>query len=271
MSSASGTPRPPARWPVPGARRRNALSEVRRRLLGRAATVPLLLPFDELLAALGRTGQTPLGEQVIELDTVVGSVQHDGFDRLHRATGPTAERIAAALRAAEPVPAIEVYRIGEGHFVVDGHRRVAVARALGRRTIAATVTELHTAVGAGRDLRLDDLPLLGHERLFAERVPLPPPLRNRLELRRVAEYAALAEHVEAWGFRYALLHGLPLDRRTAAAAWFAQEYLPTVALLRQAGLLDRDTEAEAYLRLAGDRDRLLRAPADLIDPPGPMP
>jgi hypothetical protein len=35
------------------------------------------------------------------------------------------------MRRGDPLPAIDVYRVGEVHFVRDGHHRVSVARALG--------------------------------------------------------------------------------------------------------------------------------------------
>ena len=84
------------------------------------------------------------------------------------------ERIAAAMRRGDPLPPISLYRVGEVHFVRDGHHRVSAARALGWHDIDGYVTEVLTRVGAGRELRMSDLPLKSHERLFRERVPLSP-------------------------------------------------------------------------------------------------
>jgi len=240
------------------------MSAVRRRLHGRSATYDVLLPFDEVVAALGRRGERDLGEQVIEIDSVVGSVDRStGFDRLFRPTSDEVERrfarIDAALRRGEEVPPIDVYRIGDVHFVIDGHHRVAVGRALGWTTINAHVTEVLTAVGAGRDLRLEDLPTKGHERVFAERVPLPPRMRARVELHRGEDFGALAEAVEAWSFRYMQQRGRMLDRREAAEVWFVEEFEPAVEVLRRTGLLTDGTDAEGYLRLSRDRYRLLRS------------
>ena len=99
------------------------------------------------------------------------------------------------------MPPIDVYRIGDMHFVKDGHHRVSVARALGHRDINAYVTEVLTQVGANHEIRMRDLPLKSHERLFYDRVPLPPEARKRIHLSDEWTYAALAEAVEAWGFR----------------------------------------------------------------------
>lgn len=263
MALDTGFPLQDARDDFLRARRRQALSAIRRRLHGRSATYDVLLPFDEVIAALGRRGETDLGEQVIDVDSVVGSVDRTtGFDRLFRPTSDEVERrferINVALRRGEEMPPIDVYRIGDVHFVIDGHHRVAVARALEWKTINAHVVEVLTAVGANRDLRLADLPVKGHERMFAERVPLPPRMRERIELHEANDFGVLAEAVEAWGFRYAQLRGELMDRQRTAEAWFAEEYEPAVGLLREAGLLVGGTETEAYLRLSRERYRLLR-------------
>ena len=143
---------------------------------------------------------------MITLDSIVGTVDRAReFDRRFRPTSqrvrPRWERIAAAQRRGEGMPPIDVYRIGDMHFVKDGHHRVSVARALGHNDINAYVTEVLTQVGANREIRLSDLPLKSHERLFYERVPLPADARARIELSDEWRYAALAEAVEAWGFR----------------------------------------------------------------------
>ena len=267
MALETGFPVQDARDDFLRARRRAAMSAVRRRLHGRSATYDVLLPFDEVVAARGRRGERDLGEEVIEVDSIVGSVDRStGFDRLFRPTTDEAERrfqrIDVALRRGEEMPPIDVFRIGDVHFVIDGHHRVAVARALGWRTINAHVVEVLTAVGADRDLRLEDLPTKGHERVFAERVPLPPRMRERIQLRAAEDFGRLAENVEAWGFRYMQLRGRMLDRRETAECWFTEEYEPAVELLRQTGLLSVEpgaTETEAYLRLSTERYRLLRS------------
>ena len=64
------------------ARRGQALSRLRRRLAGQPGDVDVILPFDEVVAALGRVGEQNLGLQTIDLDTIVGTVDRtSGFDR----------------------------------------------------------------------------------------------------------------------------------------------------------------------------------------------
>lgn len=244
------------------ARRGQALRRVTRGL--RDGDVDVILPFDEVVAELGRVSERELGLRSVEVESIAGTVdRRTGFDRSFRPTSSQVrgrwERIAAMMRRGEPLPPVSLYRVGEVHFVRDGHHRVSVARALGRRDIDAYVTEVTTRVGASRELRLADLPLKGHERLFRERVPLPPGRAEKIALTDPWKYGALAEGVEAWGFRVAQERGGPLDREEVARAWFDEEFEPVCERLHAAGLVaDDETDADAYTRLAEERYRVMR-------------
>src|SRR5216110_310276 len=202
----TGFPAQDAQTDFSRARRRRALSRLARRLRREPDDVDVILPFDEVVEALGRRGERHLGLQSISLDSIVGTVDRSrDFDRRFRPTSRRVRRrwqgIAEAIRRGQSMPPIDVYRIGDLHFVRDGHHRVSVARAMGLESIDAYVTEVVTAVGAEQRTRLRDLALKSHERLFFERVPLPPELRDRIQLSDEWRYAELAESVEAWGFR----------------------------------------------------------------------
>jgi hypothetical protein len=259
----TGFPGTDAQFDFSRARRRRVMSQLANRLRGETSDVNLILPFDEVIEALGRRGERQVGMETIELDSIVGTVDRGReFDRRFRPTSGRVrtrwERIAAAQRRGESVPPISVYRIGRLHFVRDGHHRVSVARALGHTHIDAYVTEIETRVGADETISLADLPLKTHERLFQERVPLPPEERARIEVSDRERLAELAEGVEAWGFRLMQGSGELMTREEVAGAWFREEYLPVVAMLREADLLGKGTETEAYMRVAGERYRLLR-------------
>jgi hypothetical protein len=244
------------------ARRRQVLSRLAQRLSREPGDIDVILPFDEVVAALGRMQERYLGLQTVALDTILGTVDRaKGFDRQFRPTSSRVrvrwERIANAVRRGEDMPPISLYRIGEVHFVRDGHHRVSVARALGRTHIEAYVVEVITRVGAERSLRVGDLPHKSHERLFRERVPLPARARNRVKPSTPWGYGMLAEGVEAWAFRTMQDRAGFLDRPTAARLWFDEEYEPVVAMLAEAGLIEGGTETDAYLRLSAQRYRLM--------------
>jgi hypothetical protein len=189
------------------------------------------------------------------------------------------ESIAAARRRGEAMPPVDVYRVGDLHFVKDGHHRISVARALGDTEIEARVREVTTAVGAEPELRPGQLPLKRHERVFHERVPLPPDARARIKLSDEWRYAQLATLVEAWGFRASHARGRLLSRDEMAAAWLREEYEPVSRFLHEAGVGGGGTETERYLRIAMLRylllhthdwsDEIVERLLGEVRPPGP--
>jgi hypothetical protein len=68
------------------------------------------------------------------------------------------ERLDLAQRRGAAIPPIDVYRVGDLHFVKDGHHRVSVARATGHKTIEAYVTEVLTRIPATGVSRPGSLP-----------------------------------------------------------------------------------------------------------------
>ena len=262
----TGSPTHDAETDFSRARRRQQLTRLAARLRREPDDVRLILPFDEVVAALGRRGERRLGLQTIDLDSVVGSVDRTReFDRSFRPTSRRVRRrwqgIATAIRRGEAMPPIEVYRVGELHFVIDGHHRVSVARQIGLEKTDAYVTEIVTEVPADQGISARDLPLKSHERLFFERVPLPPHMRARIRLSNGFDYAGLAEGIEAWGMRLVQARRTFMTREQVAEAWFDEEYEPVTRMMREGGLTGRGTETEAYIRVVSLRYLLLRTHA----------
>jgi hypothetical protein len=263
MARDTGFPAADAQSDFLRARRDRNLAAVARRLRREPGDVNVILPFEEVVQALGRTGQRSLGLKVVPLEDIVGTVDRTrDFDRSFRPTTGRVrsrwERIAQAMRRGETIPPISLYKVGNLYFVRDGHHRVSVARALGRKDIDAYVTEVSTKVGPEGSIRPSDLPLKSHERLFRERVPLPGEKARRLHLSDPWQYGALAEGVEAWGFRAMQDRRDFLDRPAVATLWFDEEYAPVVTMLREADMIGDGTETDAYVRVAALRYRLLR-------------
>jgi hypothetical protein len=260
---STGQPREDAKIAFDRERRRRALSRLASRMRFEADDVSHMLPFEEVVAALGATSRHAAGEKVIPLDSIVGTVdrRRGDFDRSFRPSPNTRgrwERIAEARKRGEAMPPIDVFQIGDLYFVQDGHHRVSVARAMGDKDINANVVEVRTKLGAGRELRMSDLPLKAHERVFHERVPLPPAARRRIELSDEWRYAQLATLIESWGYRAGLERARLLPRRDMALLWFKEEYEPMVDMLREAGIGGGGTETERYLRVAMLRFLLLQ-------------
>jgi hypothetical protein len=260
---STGFPQADAQTDFLRARRARGMARLAAALRREPGELALILPFEEVVEALGRRGEHHEGLKSVPLASIVGTVDRTReFDRSFRPTSGRVrsrwERIGAAMVRGEPMPPISLYRIGALYFVRDGHHRVSVARALGHETIDAYVTEVSTRVGTDHVVTLADLPLKSHERLFFERVPLPAEARGEFTLGDQWAYGDLAETVEAWGFRVMQDRHELMDREGTARAWYEEEYKPVVAMIREAGLAEGLPDVEAYMRIASDRYRLLR-------------
>ncbi|HEY8596968.1 MAG TPA: universal stress protein [Thermomicrobiales bacterium] len=106
--------------------------------------------FDADAARVGPTAPRFRGLRTVPLARVIGSVGRAGevdagFRLRTRRRGEIArfERVLrlSAGEGGGAVSPIAVYQLGRTYYVLDGHRRVAAAKALGHDEIAAVVTE----------------------------------------------------------------------------------------------------------------------------------
>ncbi|MCW2604550.1 MAG: hypothetical protein JWN61_2685 [Pseudonocardiales bacterium] len=263
MARDTGFPRADVENDFLRARRSQVMARLANRLRRGPDDVNLMLPFDEVVAALGRTAERYVGLETIKLSTVVGSVdsQRD-FDRRFRPTSSRVrsrwERLALAQRRGEAIPPIDVYRIGDLHFVKDGHHRVSIALVTGQKTIDAYVTEVQTTVPSKGIERRGDLLMKSYERVFRARVPLPAPAYTAIVVSEPQMYDELGGIVEAWGYRCIQDARRFMERDEVAARWYRDEYLPVVKTLRKGELID-GLEGDAYVAVARERDKLIRS------------
>lgn len=260
----SGSPRIDAESDFMRARRLQTLSSLAARLRGDHDDTSRALSFDEVVEALGPRGERRLGLQLIPLDAIIGSVDKvRDFDRRFRPTSDKNrarwERIARASRVGEEIPPIDVYKLGDYYFVRDGHHRVSVARALRLRLIEAEVTEVQTLLEPRDFGRRTELEMKLWRKLLLQRVPVGKEHRERLGCSQPYSYGVLAEMVEAWAARRMMAEAEVMDKQTMARRWIDEEFLPVIDLIAEAGLKGEDeTDADAYMRVAGERYRLIR-------------
>ncbi|WP_375002381.1 chromosome partitioning protein ParB [Aeromicrobium sp. CTD01-1L150] len=264
MVSSSGSPRVDAESDFLKARRHQVLSALAARVQGASDDVVQSMSFDEVVDALGRRSEHYAGTKVIPLDAIVGSVDKmRDFDRRFRPTSARSrqrwERLSRASRTGEEIPPIEVYQIGDLYFVRDGHHRVSVARSLRLDVIEARVTAIDTflkPVGIGGRA---DLELKHWRRIMLERVPFTGEARAAVAVDDPFDYGVIAETVEAWAARTMHAEGAYMDKATMAERWYDEEFRPVVAMIEEAGVRGADERpAAAYLRVAGERYRLIR-------------
>lgn len=114
---------------------------------GRGRVSPLeYLPDDTGWAATAPRRR--LGVQTILIASIAGTTdghKAEAFDGEFRppawCRGRWTQMYLAAQRGST-LPPVAVYRVGDRHFVRDGHHRVSVARATGALAIEANVVEL---------------------------------------------------------------------------------------------------------------------------------
>jgi hypothetical protein len=132
-------------------RRRQRRDRVASWLLRRPPDRRRLLSLDQTLQAAAPASRRRRGVEAIALDSIVGTAERAKvrtFDRRFRPPSSSRhrwERLWMVGRRGAPLPPISVFRVGDEHFVDDGHHRVSVARALGMFAIDAEVTELEPA------------------------------------------------------------------------------------------------------------------------------
>jgi hypothetical protein len=112
---------------------------------------PHLLSFNRIVKTLDIARSCDLGVQDIPIKDIVGSLGRDlEFTRHflprhgHESGKERWRRLYTLATTGGGVPPIQVYKVGQGYFVEDGHHRVSVARYLGWKTIQAQVIELST-------------------------------------------------------------------------------------------------------------------------------
>jgi len=264
MVRDTGSPRVDAEYDFLRVRRHQTLSKLASWMRSDADAYTETLSFSDVVDALGRRGEHSLGIQVIPLDQIVGSVDKvKDFDRRFRPTSDRSrqrwQRLAEKSRMGEYLPPIDLYKLGNLYFVIDGHHRVSVARAQGAREIEAHVTEIETVldtegIGGRRDLEGKNWGLR-----FLKRVPLTGERRAAINCTDPHNYHRLAEMIEAWACRLMHQEEAYFDKQAMARRWFDEEYTPVLEMIEEAGVRGRDeTGADAYIRVAGERYRLIR-------------
>lgn len=238
------------------------------RRLRRGGDRPALLRLDDALAAVGDQGAMGRYVDEVPLDQVLGSVARSAdFDHRFRPQARTARytRVLERFGAGDQPPPIELVRLGELYFVVDGHHRVAAARERGWTHLPAAVRRICTVAYACSCLTVADLAAKGAERRFLAEVPLPDDVGRQLWLDRPADWARLTDAALAWAWRRQRDGGpgddTAPDPHDLASAWWAEEVIPTVDRLRDSAPCDL-VDVQVYVTALGRRDGI----ADLAWP-----
>jgi hypothetical protein len=200
------------------------------------------LSYEEVAAKAGVVSTVPLGVRPIRVKRIVGSAGKAGKlapTFLPLGAGPAAGNYRAILRlmkSGEELPPISVYQIGSRYFVIDGHTRVAAAKALDIEFLDAYVTE-------ALPRKEGEVNLTYYARREFERATG----LNGIRLTAAWRYHLLHHHVEGYRLYLERSLGREVPLEEAARVWFRTQYQPTLLEIRR-----RKLESSTGGRTSGD-------------------
>ena len=258
------------------ARARAFRRNLRTILTGRAQRLRSIEP---MLRAAGLEGRSFGGIREIPVDKIVGSVAPDfksgdfdpGFLPINRRMRERWTRIYQAMVEGDELPPIDVYKVDDRYYVIDGHHRVSVARSLDRPMINARVINVKTRAPVSPDTDPAALLRAAEYAAFMEATQLYRTRpQARLECSRLGRYDEIMSHII--GHRYFLSReqnrDVPLPE--AAASWYDNVYHPIAEAIRKHHVLEQLpgwTEADLYVEIT----RRWLAASKEGEPAGPDP
>jgi hypothetical protein len=235
-----------------------------------------LLNFQEVKQKLRLNDERYLGLQEVPLDDIVGSVgRYMDFTRrfLPKSTvNKDRWKAIELMTLTKGYPPVELYKVGDAYFVLDGNHRVSVARANQMATIEAYVTELKTGVPFATNTTMQDLWLKEGYAYFLRETHLDGLRPNSsVLLTEPGRYTEILEHIAVHSYYLGIECDCPPSWDQAVTSWYDRVYIPMVMAVREHGILEEfpdRTEADMYVWL-------IRHQAELQDlyggePPAPQ-
>lgn len=214
-----------------------------------------LLPFDQVRERLHLRHVVDRGIQDVPLERIAGTVQRER--EFNRAFLPREEALRDRWEDLEELaegsrgfPPVELYRVGDVDFVVDGHHRVSVARAQGAPTIEARVKEFVTEVPLSAGASLEDVILKEGLAHFLEATGLVPSSSDEFRVTAPNGYERLLDHISVHRYYRGieLARSVPWDE--AVESWYETVYRPMIETIARSRILQHfpgHTETDLYL------------------------
>jgi uncharacterized ParB-like nuclease family protein len=258
------------------ARARAFWRNLRTILTGRADR---LRSIDPMLRAAGMEGRAFGGVHEIPVEKIAGSVAPDlktgdfdpGFLPLNRRMRDRWTRIYQAMVEGDELPPIDVYKVDDRYYVIDGHHRVSVARRLGRPVINARVINVKTRAPLGPEVDCAAQLRAAEYAAFLEVTQLHRARpQARLECSRLGRYDEIMQHIAGHRYFLSLEQHRDVSLQEAAASWYDHVYHPIAEAIRKHDVLERLqgwTEADVYVEIT----RRWLALSKTGEPAGPDP
>ncbi len=246
------------------ARLQASLQEIFARLTGKSTE---LLSYDEVAEKLKLNARSERGIFDIPLNAIIGSVgRYSDFTRSFLPRNSNDQdrwsRVKAAIDnpSGTGLPPIEVYKVGEVYFVLDGNHRVSVARQEGFAYIQAHVIEVKTDIPLTPEIQPDDLIIKAEYADFLAQTDfnmLCPGVD--LSLTAPGQYEKLKEHIDVHQYYMGLDRQQDVPYPEAVKHWYETVYLAIIEPIRTQGLLrwfPGRTETDLYLWVSTHRAAL---------------
>ena len=234
------------------ARRAAVMSDLLAVLAGRPTD---LLPFETVRRELGLRHLVDRGMREVPLDRIVGTLGRPG--EFNRAFLPRVEglrdrwdRLKSLAEGPEGFPPVELYQVDQAYFVVDGHHRVSVARAMGAPTIEAHVTAFLTPVPLEPGVSLEEVLSYSGLGAFLEATGLDAETPDDYRVTVPDGYPRLIEHIRVHGYYKGIEERRDVPWHEEVASWRDNVYRPMIEVIRRSGILEEfpgRTEADLYL------------------------
>ena len=160
-----------------------------------------LLSFEKISKGLSLYNQRRLGIKTVQVDKITGSIdRYKDFDRFFLPKKAHLEHrwsnIYAAYSNDIALPAVQLYKVSEIYFVLDGNHRISVAKRLGVKYIDAEVTEFITKVPITREMDPSDIFILVERENFLNMTKLGINRENiKIRLTIPGKYDFLLERI----------------------------------------------------------------------------
>ncbi|HEX5941996.1 MAG TPA: universal stress protein [Anaerolineales bacterium] len=243
---------------------RGKLQGVLARITGRSNE---LLSYEEVAGKLKLQGRADKGMQTIPVDSIIGSVgRYTDFTRTFLPRRARDQERWANVKAATVDPLgqglqpIEVYKVSDVYFVLDGNHRVSIARQEGWKTIQAHVIEIQTNILLTPDIQPDELIVKAEYANFLQQTGLNT-AKEPIELKITIPggYQKLLDEISARRQHMEEEHHKEYSLQDSAESWYRDIYLPFAEAVRERGMMrwfpDR-TITDLYVWMAEHRGEL---------------
>ena len=226
-----------------------------------------LLSYEDVADKLKLQGRSDKGIQSIPVDAIIGSVgRYTDFTRTFLPRRAQDQQRWANVKAValdplgEGLQPVEVYKVSDVYFVLDGNHRVSIARQEGWKTIEAHVIEIQTDIPLTPEIKPEELIVKAEYADFLEQTGLnknQEPVDLRITI--PGGYQKLLDEISVYRTQLEDEQHRNMSLQHSAEHWYSELYLPFAEAVRERGMMrwfpDR-TMTDLYVWMSEHRSEL---------------